>query len=203
MWRPSSIPLVGYHKWMIWCCWGSIQRNMRSSCFKRWAFIRRLPWLTFFLWRVLRLSSIFRVLDQRHTSCSWHRTFIMSILGLWGLCIVMILLMWVVRNQSWRNVILGMGSSWRPTFSSQSSIDLGISNSMWLLTWRLRPSDSNHHRLVLSISMFWSKYRTRLHYRWPCIHQHSRPINGLRVLHCMVQRLCLRLLVMGRQRMFP
>merc|ERR1711935_946132 len=42
----------------------------------------------FLFWTCNRRSNIFRVLDQKRTSCSWHRTFVESILEQSKLCIV-------------------------------------------------------------------------------------------------------------------
>ena len=53
------------------------------------------------------------------------------------------------------------------------------------------------------ISRFWSRYRIRLRYQWPCIHRRFLLINGLITWRCMVQRRCRRLLVMGQLRKFP
>ncbi len=63
-------------------------------------------------------------------------------------------------------------------------------------TLLLIPSDSDHHRLVLSASVYESRYHTMLHYRYSRFHQYSRPVDEQRVLHCMAQQQYLRPLVM-------
>jgi hypothetical protein len=145
-WQPFSILWEEYHKWMIWCCWGSIQRSKRSFCFRRSTFTRRLLWWTFFLWKDMRRLNIFRVWGQRRTSCFWHRTFIRSIRGRSMLCIIRTLWRSMVQIRPWRSGDEGRESNSQPIFSNLSSTVLGISNSRWLLTWRQRPSGSNLHR---------------------------------------------------------
>jgi len=176
---------------------------MRSSCFRRSTFVHRLPWWTFFLWIRRRRSNIFRVLGRRRTSCSWRRTFVRSILGRSRLCIIMILLRSMGRIRSWRSGVLGKGSSWRPIFSSQSSINQGIWGNRWLRTWRQRLSGSSLRRLGWSISRFWNRYHIRLRYRRPCRHRRSRPINGQIRWRYKVRRRYRTPLVMGRWRRFP
>lgn len=119
--------MKSFRRWYVVSCY----LRERVPCVKLWY---RMTTIKVILDN--KMPSI--MIDQQHTSYSWHPTFAEQALEQSRSGTPGFLLQWVERIQPWRSAILGKESSSQPISSNQRSTDLGNGGKRWFQTWQQR-----------------------------------------------------------------